>query len=115
MQCYWYKTKAELDLLYKDYRILVQRTVGTGNRPPLYVVEQNINEVARRVMALLNMYATRIQARWRGLVGREFLMGVYKRQIVRVREIRHAAAYSLQRTFRGWFARKVAKARHITK
>jgi hypothetical protein len=109
MRCFWYKTKAELDLLYKDYRILVQRT---GRRPPLYVVEQNINEVARRVMVLLNMYATRIQARWRGLVGREFL-AVFKRQIVRVREIRHAAAYSLQRQFRGWFARKVAKARHI--
>ena len=67
MKCFWWKTEAELRLLKKNWVVLVRRK---GNRPPLYVVENNIHEVHRRVLKLLDMFATRIQKRWRGIMGR---------------------------------------------
>ncbi|CAM9237414.1 unnamed protein product [Discosporangium mesarthrocarpum] len=39
---YWYKSEAEEEQLYRDYRELVKRT---GFRPPRLVVEENIREI----------------------------------------------------------------------
>eukprot|EP00936_MAST-01D_sp_MAST-1D-sp1_P000714 g714.t1 len=101
MKCFWWKTDAELRLLKKNWVVLVRRK---GNRPPLYVVENNIHEVHRRVLKLLDMFATRIQKRWRGIMGRQFL-AIFARERVRLREIKAASVYRIQRAYRGWKAR----------
>ncbi|CAN0533562.1 unnamed protein product, partial [Ectocarpus sp. 12 AP-2014] len=61
---FWYKNEAEERQLYADYRMLVLRT---GFRPPRIVVEQNIREIATRVLEREAELVRRIQARWRGL------------------------------------------------
>ena len=111
MKCFWWKTDAELRLLKKDYRLLVRRK---GNKPPLHVTEANIHEVARRVGLLLDMFATRIQKRWRGIMGREFL-AVFRRELVRLREVKAAAVYRIQRTYRGWKARDAVAVRQMAR
>ena len=58
MKVFWYKTRAEQELLYKDYRTLVRRT---GNNPPLEKVEANIHEIARRIFTQQCIRATKIQ------------------------------------------------------
>lgn len=55
---FWYTTPDEIQLLYRDYRLLVKRS---GNFPPLNVVEANILEVHRRIHLLRHEAATRIQ------------------------------------------------------
>jgi hypothetical protein len=111
MKCFWWKTDAELRLLKKDYRLLVRRK---GNKPPLHLVEANIHEVRRRVGLLLDMFVTRIQKRWRGIMGREFL-AVFRRELVRLREVKAAAVYRIQRTYRGWKARDAVAVRHMVR
>ena len=49
--------------------------------------------------------ATCIQARFRGMQARRFLL-VFFREVIRVREIRFGASQRLQRLFRGWSARR---------
>lgn len=49
----------------------------------------------------------RIQARWRGLSVRRYLV-VFRRELRRHREVRVSMVYRLQRTVRGWSHRKRA-------
>ena len=106
IRCFWYKTPQELRLLYANYRLLVTRS---GHKPPVYIVEENIREVYRRCVFLLNEYAAKIQKRWRGLVGRRFIL-IYRSEVVRLREVRAASCYAIQRSFRGWWGIKLVKA-----
>ena len=64
---FWYNDDEECDVLYSDYRLLVERT---GNKPPLLVVEENIIEIAKRVLVIEKVMVARIQALWRGLTSR---------------------------------------------
>ncbi len=57
----------ELDLLFRDHRLFVERT---GNNPPLRVVEANIQELARRVMRLHSKAVLRIQTCFRACLAR---------------------------------------------
>eukprot|EP00903_Cladosiphon_okamuranus_P009418 g8982.t1 len=101
---FWYKNEAEEEQLYADYRMLVQRT---GFRPPRTVVEQNIREIATRVLEREAELVSRIQARWRGLSVRRYLI-VFRRELRRHREVRASMVYRLQRAVRGWSHRKRA-------
>lgn len=69
VKVFWYSRQAELAVLFRDYEVFVRRT---GGRPPKRKVEANIHEVRRRVHLLECEYATRIQSRWRGVIGRKF-------------------------------------------
>ena len=99
---FWYKTKEQLDMLYSDYLVLVERT---GYQPPRFVVEENIKEIARRIVARMHVLTTRVQARWRAITVR-FLLITYVMEKIRVREIEYAAVFRIARVFRAWVARK---------
>ena len=101
---FWYKTKTETDILYEDYYMLVERT---GYNPPLCVVEENIKEIAQRIIDREAELATRLQARWRGIVVRRYL-AVYKVEVTRAREIMAACTFRIQRQWRGYLGRRKA-------
>ena len=95
---FWYKRPAELRLLYLDYKELVDRT---GNRPPLYKVEDNIQEIRDRVHTIECEYATKIQAHFRGLLGRRFIIK-YRFAVAKWMEGRVNASFIIQRVYRAW-------------
>jgi hypothetical protein len=108
---YWYKTKTELDILYADYYQLVERT---GFNPPICIVEDNINEIAQRILDREAELCTRVQARWRGIVVRRYL-NVYRLEVARTREIMGGCAYILQRIYRGRLGRRRAHKFRVNK
>jgi len=99
---FWYKTKTETNILYKNYYMLVERT---GFNPPTSVVEANIKEIAQRILDREAELATRMQSRWRGITVRKYL-GVYRKEVTRVREIMAACVFTVQKMFRGYLGRE---------
>ena len=53
-----------MKVLYEYYCVLVERT---GFAPPLHVVEDNIVEIAKRIMEWEAELVTRVQSQWRGV------------------------------------------------
>jgi hypothetical protein len=68
-----------------------QTNKQTNKRTNEPVVELNILEIARRIRVREAYLATCIQSRFRGMQARRFLL-IFHREVVRVREIRFAAA-----------------------
>ena len=101
---FWYTT-AQLPMVFEDYLEVTKRT---GFDPPRLVVEENLHEIARRVRVKEGYYAGLIQKLFRGMQARRFLL-VFLKELVRVRDIRSAAAYRVQRLFRGWVGRRVCE------
>ena len=100
---FWYHTKVQLDCLYRDYFILCQRT---GFVPPRIIVEQNIEEIARRIRVREEYLITLIQALYRGIILRKCLE-IYKYEIIRIREIRANSCFRIGTIWRGYVARKL--------
>ena len=98
---FWFKSKSELKLVFKDYKLLCARL---GNEPPVYSLEWNVGEIARRIYKLQCAYATRIQKIFRGLLGRNFIR-LYRRERARLWRIQAAGTFIIQRTYRGWWFR----------
>jgi hypothetical protein len=98
---FWYRSRAEEQQLFDDYLELAART---GFLPPRSLVEANIKEVAQRVQEIERELATRVQRRWRGILVRRALI-VFFNERRRLRELRNAMVFRIQRTFRGWSAR----------
>lgn len=65
------------------------------------------NISATRVLEREAELVSRIQARWRGLSVRRYLI-VFRRELRRHREVRASMVYRLQRAVRGWSHRKRA-------
>ena len=63
-------------------------------------------EIARRIRVKEAYYCKLVQKRFRGMQARRFLR-IFLRELVRLRDIRSAAAYRVQRLYRGHVARKV--------
>jgi hypothetical protein len=114
---FWFKSKSELKLLFLDYKLLCERL---GNEPPVWSLEWNVGEIARRIYKLQCAYATRIQKIFRGLLGRNFIR-LYRRERARLWRIQAAGTFIIQRTYRGWWSRmeyrrhreKVAKNKYM--
>ena len=100
---FWYHTKVQLDCLYRDYFILCQRT---GFVPPRIIVEQNIEEIARRIRVREEYLITLIQALYRGIILRKCLE-IYKYEIIRIREIRANSCFRIGTIWRGYVARRL--------
>mmetsp|Transcript_36145 Transcript_36145/g.53921 ORF Transcript_36145/g.53921 Transcript_36145/m.53921 type:complete len:273 (-) Transcript_36145:1392-2210(-) len=58
---FWYKSKEELDVLFKSYYMLVERM---GFHPPLFEVEENIIIIAKRIVDREAEIVTRVQSRY---------------------------------------------------
>lgn len=65
------------------------------------------HETATRILEREAELVARIQARWRGLSVRRYLI-VFRRELRRHREVRVSMVYRIQRTVRGWSHRKRA-------
>ena len=100
-KCFWYKPD-QVKILYMDYVLLAERT---GFQPARVMVEQNIHEIARRIRIRESYLCTLIQKKWRGIAARKFLI-IYRREFTRVKEIRCAASFRVQRLYRGWVGRR---------
>lgn len=60
---------------------------------------------ATRILERETELVARIQARWRGVSVRRYLI-VFRRELRRHREVRVSMIYRIQRTVRGWSGRK---------
>lgn len=103
-RCFWY-TKEQVPEVYRDYLNVAMRT---GFDPPRADVEINLWEIARRIRVKEAHYARLVQKRFRGMQARRFLL-IYLQELVRLRDIRTAAAYRIQRLYRGWSGRRRAE------
>ena len=100
---FWYKKKIELDCLYKDYFTLCERK---GFNPCRLIMEQNIEEIARRIRVREAYLITLIQAIYRGLILRKCLK-IYRYEVIRIREIRAQSCFMIGKVYRGYVARKL--------
>mmetsp|Transcript_1781 Transcript_1781/g.2418 ORF Transcript_1781/g.2418 Transcript_1781/m.2418 type:complete len:598 (-) Transcript_1781:48-1841(-) len=102
---FWYRTAEELNVLFEDYRVLVERK---GYIPPRFIVEENIKEVARRILERQSYLVIRVQKRFRGVSVRKYLK-VFKREKMWLREWQCANAFILQKAYRAWVDRKIPR------
>ena len=105
VKVFWYKRKEELRLLYRDYRLLVSRL---GNDPPLHRVEANIHRLFDNIDRIEGAYATIIQKRVRGIIGRAFMRELRAEKFYLFAK-QNAAAFTIQKTVRGWTHRRFSK------
>jgi hypothetical protein len=91
--------------VFRDYLNVAKRT---GFSPPRIDVEENLWEIARRIRVKEAFYARLVQKNFRGMQARRFML-VYIQELVRLRDIRTAAAYRIQRLYRGWRGRTKAE------
>lgn len=70
------------------------------------------HEIATRILEREAQLVARIQARWRGLSVRRYLV-VFRRELRRHREVRVSMIYRIQRAVRGWSHRKRACNRRL--
>eukprot|EP00924_Labyrinthula_sp_SR-Ha-C_P015624 augustus_masked-scaffold_4-processed-gene-5.6-mRNA-1 protein AED:1.00 eAED:1.00 QI:0/0/0/0/1/1/3/0/1026 len=98
---FWYKRRDHVGQLYKDYRVLVQRT---GFIPPLHEVEKNIQQVRNNVHSLECQKATFIQKYYRGSLGRT-LMREYRIELHWLIEREYNAVFQIQMCYRMHLAR----------
>lgn len=94
---FWYSRQVELDLLYRNYLELVKKT---GFIPPRKLVEDNIIEIARRVIERKNLLIVLVQRRWRGFMARR-IVRYFRTEISRLFQFRVARAMKIQRVYRG--------------
>lgn len=94
---FWYKRKIELDMLFRNYLELVKKT---GFMPPRKLVEDNIIEIARRVLERKNQLIVLVQRRWRGFMARR-IVRYFRTEISRLFQFRVSRAMKIQRVYRG--------------
>lgn len=97
---FWYE-EVMLEVLYRDYRELVQRT---GYVPSLINVENNILTIARRILKFENDMATMIQLKWRSIASVLVVRCVLRNQCY-VRDMRESSVRKIQAFVRGQFGR----------
>jgi hypothetical protein len=96
---FWYKRKTERRILFQDFEVYVRRT---GGRPPKHKVASNIHTIRERVHILECEYATRIESRWRGVLGRRFSWKYRQLQARRLERLT-TAALKIQRCALAWY------------
>lgn len=94
---FWYKRQAEIDLLFHDYVLLVEKT---GYNPTRQSVENNIAELAYRILARKHQLIVMLQRRWRGFMTRRIVQ-FYKTEIVRQWQQYFSRVLKIQRLYRG--------------
>eukprot|EP01039_Chlorochromonas_danica_P009145 gene9145-10095_t len=98
---FWYRRQVELDLLYADYLLLIEKT---GHQPPRIMVERNIALMAERILKRQHELATLLQKRWRGFVSRR-IVRLFRSEIARIFSREVGRAMMIQRAYRGHYVR----------
>ena len=101
---FWYRRRAELALVFSDYRVLVERQ---GNVPTLKRVRINFQNLHDRIHHFEGLYATTIQAIVRGVEGRRHITQ-YRLCLALLLGIHCTASVAIQRVCRGWRGRRDA-------
>lgn len=99
---FWYQRAVELQLIFANYLDFVERT---GFNPPRIVVERNIAELSRRILARKHELIVIVQKRWRGFLGRR-IVRYFRTEIHRIFSITVANAMKIQAAFRGHIVRR---------
>jgi hypothetical protein len=94
---FWYKRQVEVDMLFANYLELVKKT---GFTPPRKLVEDNILEIARRVLVRQNQLIVLVQRRWRGFMARR-IVRYFRTEISRLFQFRVSRVMKIQRAYRG--------------
>jgi hypothetical protein len=94
---FWYKRQVEIDMLYANYLELVKKT---GFTPARKLVEDNILEIARRVLVRQNQLIVLVQRRWRGFMARR-IVRYFRTEISRLFQFRVSRVMKIQRVYRG--------------
>lgn len=102
---FWYDNENDLNLIYKDYKLFVEKT---GNFPPLRVVEENIEMIYKRVHALECNYSNQIQKVFRGFLGRR-CSKLLKIANAKIMEIKLDAILTIQGFVRSWLCKRITK------
>jgi hypothetical protein len=100
-QVFWYKRQLEVDMLYANYIDFVRKT---GFQPHRKRVEDNVQEIARRIIARQNILIVLVQRRWRGYMARR-IVRYFRTEISRLFQFRVARVMKIQRVYRGHAAR----------
>jgi hypothetical protein len=101
LKVFWYRRKEQVDLLFRDYIALLDRM---GHDPPRSIVEKNVAEIAKRILARKAELIIMIQKVWRGFLGRR-IVRLFRVEVIRLRQWWIANILKVQRTFRGHIAR----------
>jgi len=101
---FWYRRRAELALVFDDYRVLVQRQ---GHIPPMKRVRNNFQNLHDRIHHFEGRYATTIQKVVRGIEGRKHIL-IYRLCLAQLLGIHCTASMAIQRICRGWRGRRDA-------
>jgi len=108
---FWYDSREEIHVLNDDYYILVERL---GHHPPLHIVEENLELIAKKILQREHQIVTRVQSKWRGIVVRRFNQ-VFQRELIRIRENMVQSAIKIQMIYRGILGRRTSRRIKINK
>lgn len=101
LKVFWYRRKEQVDLLFRNYVALLDRM---GHDPPRSVLERNIAEISRRIVARKAELIIMIQKVWRGFLGRR-VVKLYRLEIIRLKQWFIANILKVQRMYRGHASR----------
>lgn len=98
---FWYRRPVELELVFSNYLVLVEKT---GQQPPRVVVERNIAILAQRILQRQNELVIFVQKRWRGFISRR-IVRFYRTETFRLFSREVSKVLRIQRLYRGHHAR----------
>ena len=96
-QLFWFTKQVELDMLYFNYIDLIERK---GFDPSRYALEDNIREIAVRIVERKSILLALIQRLWRGFMARR-IVKYYRTEVIRMRQYTISRILMIQRAYRG--------------
>ena len=96
-QLFWFTKQVELDMLYFNYIDLIERK---GFDPCRYVLEDNIREIAVRIVERKSILLALIQRLWRGFMARR-IVKYFRTEVIRMRQFTISRILMIQRAYRG--------------
>lgn len=98
---FWYDRPEQLDLLYKDYVELINRT---GSVPPRSEVEENIKEIENRIQLRKRYLVTQAQKMFRAWITRR-IVAFFRVEMSYLMQWKLNCVFKIQRIYRGYRAK----------
>ena len=99
--CFWFKNPKAVWMLYYNYMVLLERT---GFQPSRTQLEENIHELARRILARQTELVLKVQKVWRGILTRK-ISNLFRMEASRSRQFLASRVMKIQRLYRAHAAR----------